>query len=157
MRAYTFIFALISAPTAHAQWDASRYLYFNSAGSALSSSLPIGNGRVAAAVYGTATEKITLNENSVWSGQWQDRGNANSAAALASIRQKLTSGDITGAGGQTLDAMAGNPTSPKQYQPTVDMGIDFGHGGTLGGYARVLDTKMGTAMVTYTLGGVNYT
>ncbi|KAL5372135.1 hypothetical protein DPSP01_013720 [Paraphaeosphaeria sporulosa] len=157
MRAGSCIFALLSAPIAHAQWDPSRYLYFNSAGSALSSSLPLGNGRVAAAVYGTATEKITLNENSVWSGQWQDRGNANSAGALSAIRQKLTSGDVTGAGQQTLDAMAGNPTSPKQYQPTVDMGIDFGHSGTLGGYTRVLDTRLGTAMVTYTLGGVNYT
>jgi hypothetical protein len=157
MRTRSCLFALLSVPLAHAQWDASRYLYFNTAGSALSSSLPLGNGRVAAAVYGTATEKITLNENSVWSGQWQDRGNANSAGALAAIRQKLTSGDLTGAGQQTLDAMAGNPTSPKQYQPTVDMAIDFGHSGTLGGYARVLDTQQGTAMVSYTLGGVNYT
>lgn len=157
MRARDFIFTLISAPIAHAQWDASRYLYFDTAGSALSSSLPIGNGRVAAAVYGTATENITLNENSVWSGQWQDRGNAKSAGALSAIRQKLTSGDLTGAGQQTLDAMVGIPSSPKQYQPTVNMAIDFGHNGTLGGYTRVLDTKQGTATVTYTFGGVNYT
>lgn len=157
MRTPTSVLALLSAPFAAAQWDPSRYLYYNSAGSALTSSLPIGNGRVAAAVYGTATEKITLNENSVWSGPWQDRGNSNSAGALSSIRQKLTSGDLTGAGQQTLDAMAGNPQSPKQYQPTVDMGIDFGHSGTLGSYTRVLDTQQGTAMVTYTFGGVNYT
>lgn len=157
MRAHIPIAALLSAPLASAQWDPSRYLTFNSAGNSLSSSLPIGNGRVAAAVYGGALEKITLNENSVWSGQWQDRGNGNSKGALASIRQKLTSGDLTGAGQQTLDAMAGNPTSPKQYHPTVDMGIDFGHSGSLGGYTRFLDTRTGTAGVTYTLGGVNYT
>jgi hypothetical protein len=157
MRTHVGVIALLSVPFAHAQWDASRYLTFNTAGSALSSSLPIGNGRVAAAAYGTAIEKITLNENSVWSGQWQDRGNANSAGALASIRQKLTSGDITGAGQLTMDNMAGNPTSPKQYHPTVDIAIDFGHSGTLGNYLRVLDTLQGTAMTTYTLGGVNYT
>jgi hypothetical protein len=157
MRTHDYIIAFLIAPVAHAQWDASRFLYFNTAGSGLSSSLPIGNGRVAAAVYGTATEKITLNENSVWSGPWQDRGNSKSLSALSSIRQKLMNGDITGAGSQTLDSMAGNPESPKQYQPTVDMAIDFGHSGTLGGYARVLDTLQGTAMTTYTLGGVNYT
>lgn len=149
--------ALLGAPFATAQWDPSRFLYYNSAGSALTSSLPIGNGRVAAAVYGTANEKVTLNENSVWSGPWQDRGNSQSAGALQSIRQKLISGDLSGAGAQTLNAMAGNPTSPKQYQPTVDMGIEFGHSGTLSNYARVLDTQQGTAMVTYSLGGVNYT
>lgn len=66
-------------------------------------------------------------------------------------------GDMTSAGQETLDSMAGNPQSPKQYHPTVDMAIDFGHSGTLGGYTRVLDTKQGTAMVTYSLGGVNYT
>jgi hypothetical protein len=157
MRAHDYIIALLVAPVAHAQWDASRYLYFNTAGSALSSSLPIGNGRVAAAVYGTATEKITLNENSVWSGQWQDRGNSKSLGALSSIRQKLMNGDLSSAGSQTLDAMTGNPQSPKQYHPTVDMAIDFGHSGTLGGYTRVLDTLQGTAMTTYTLSGVNYT
>jgi hypothetical protein len=155
MRAHDYIIALLVAPVAHAQWDASRYLYFNSAGSGLSSSLPIGNGRVAAAVYGTATEKITLNENSVWSGQ--DRGNSKSLGALSSIRQKLMNGDMSSAGSQTLDAMTGSPQSPKQYHPTVDMAIDFGHSGTLGGYTRVLDTLQGTAMTTYTLGGVNYT
>ncbi|KAF2729489.1 hypothetical protein EJ04DRAFT_588750 [Polyplosphaeria fusca] len=150
------LIAILSVPTAYAQWDPSRYLYFNSAGNALSSSLPIGNGRVAAAIYGSTTEKISLNENSVWSGAWQDRGNANSKSALSSIRQKLQSGDLTGAGSQVLDAMSGNPTSPKQYHPTVDMGIDFGHG-SVTGYQRVLDTMQGTGWVTYTAGGVNYT
>jgi hypothetical protein len=157
MRASIYITPFIIVSLAQAQWDPSRYLYFNTPGGNLSSSLPIGNGRVAAAAYGTASEKITLNENSVWSGQWQDRGNSQSSSALSPIRQKLMNGDMTSAGQQTLDAMAGNPTSPKQYQPTVDMTIDFGHSGTLRGYTRVLDTRQGTAMTTYTLGGVNYT
>lgn len=157
MRVYNYATSFLIAPLAQAQWDPSRYLYFNTPGSSLSSSLPIGNGRVAAAAYGTALEKITLNENSVWSGQWQDRGNSQSLSALSSIRQKLMDGDMSSAGQQTLDAMAGNPQSPKQYHPTVDMTIDFGHTGTLGGYTRVLNTRQGTAMTTYTLGGVNYT
>ncbi|KAF2875385.1 Six-hairpin glycosidase-like protein [Massariosphaeria phaeospora] len=157
MRTHLYLVLPLNAFFAHAQWDASRYLVFNTAASGLSSSLPIGNGRVAAAVYGTATERITLNENSVWSGPWQDRGNANSQGALSSIRQKLINGDLSSAGQQTLDTMAGNPTSPRQYQPTVDMAIDFGHNGTLGNYTRVLDTLQGTAITSYTLGGVDYT
>jgi hypothetical protein len=157
MRPSTCIISFLIVPLAQGQWDPSRYLYFNTPGSSLSSSLPIGNGRVAAAAYGTALEKITFNENSVWSGQWQDRGNSQSLSALSSIRQKLMNGDLSGAGQQTLDAMAGNPQSPKQYHPTVDMTIDFGHSGTLGGYTRVLDTRQGTAMTTYTFGGVNFT
>ena len=157
MRVQELCAILFVAPVANAQWEPSRYLYFNTPGSSLSSSLPIGNGRVAAAVYGTALEKISLNENSVWSGQWQDRGNSKSLASLSSIRQKLMNGDMTSAGSETLDSMAGNPQSPKQYHPTVDMTIDFGQMGTLEGYARVLDTKQGTAKVMYAVGGVNYT
>lgn len=150
------LFTLLAISGASAQWNPSRYLYFTSPGNSLSSSLPLGNGRLGAAIYGSPTEKISLNENSVWSGQWQDRGNPNSKNALPSIRQKLKDGDLTGAGQQVLDTMSGNPTSPKQYHPTLDMGIDFGHG-NLGSYARVLDTKQGTGWVTYTANGVNYT
>jgi len=157
MRPYEFIIPILLVPAAQAQWDASRYLYFNTPGSSLSSALPIGNGRVAAAAYGGPIEKITLNENSIWSGPWQDRGNPNASSALWSIREKLIAGNLTSAGQQTLDTMAGNPISPKMYQPAVDMNIDFGHNGTLDNYARVLDTLQGTAMTTYTIGGVNYT
>jgi hypothetical protein len=157
MRPHNYLLSIFLAPVARAEWDASRYLYFNTAGTSLSSSLPIGNGRVAGAAFGSIDEKITLNENSVWSGPWQDRGNPNASSALWPIREKLIAGNLTSAGQQTLDTMAGNPISPKMYQPTVDMSIDFGHNGTLDNYARVLDTLQGTAMTTYTLGGVNYT
>ncbi|KAF1995578.1 glycoside hydrolase family 95 protein [Amniculicola lignicola CBS 123094] len=150
------IFAILAFPSAYAQWDPSRYLYFTTAGNSLSSSLPLGNGRLGAAVYGSAIEKVSLNENSVWSGSWQDRGNVNSKDALSSIRQKLQNGDLSGAGKQVLDTMSGVPTSPKQYHPTVDMEIDFGHI-SLDNYMRVLDTSQGTGWVTYTAGGVNYT
>ncbi|KAF2196190.1 hypothetical protein GQ43DRAFT_485153 [Delitschia confertaspora ATCC 74209] len=156
MRIRNPIFVLLNLPSAYAQWDPSRYLYFTGSGNSLSSSLPLGNGRLGAAVYGSTVEKISLNENSVWSGPWQDRGNASSKDALSSIRQKLQSGDLSGAGQQVLDTMSGNPTSPKQYHPTVDMGIDFGHS-SLGNYTRVLDTLQGTGWVTYMAGGVNYT
>jgi hypothetical protein len=158
MRITNPLLTLLAIPSASAQWDPSRHLYFTRPGSTLSSSLVLGNGRLGAAIYGSATEKITLNENSVWSGPWQDRGNANSKNALPSIRQKLKEGDLSAAGQQVLDTMSGNPTSPKQYHPTVDMGIDFGHGNlSLGGYTRVLDTRQGTGWVTYTADGVNYT
>jgi hypothetical protein len=122
------------------------------------SALPIGNGRVAGAVFGTAAEKVTLNENSVWSGPWQDRGNRNSLGSLSTIRSRLQSGDLTGAGSLTLQNMAGNPTSPRAYNPLVDLTLDFGHSSSsMSSYTRYVDTFQGTAFVTYSYGGVNYT
>lgn len=145
-------------PACRAQWDASRFAWYSDdAGSDFQSALPIGNGRLGAAVYGTGDEKVTLNENSIWSGPWQDRANRNSKNALGGIRSQLMDGDITGAGQSVLQNMAGNPTSPRQYNPLGDMTISFGHGSGRDRYVRYLDTYQGTAFVAYTYDNVNYT
>lgn len=149
---------LLLLPATQAAWDPSRYMWYTGPAGNFAGSIPIGNGRVAAAIYGSSTEKLSLNENSVWSGTWLDRANRNSLKALPDIRSKLKSGDITGAGQSVLSNMAGNPTSPRQYHPLVDLALDFGHGSTaLGSYTRLLDLETGTAMVNYVVNGVNYT
>ncbi|KAH9905574.1 Six-hairpin glycosidase-like protein [Xylariomycetidae sp. FL2044] len=141
-----------------AQWDASRYAWYSEdAGSDFASAVPIGNGRLGAVVYGTAVEMLGLNENSIWSGPWQDRANRNSSDALNSIRTQLVDGNITGAGQSVLANMSGNPTSPRQYNPLGNMTIDFGHSADRSNYLRYLDTYQGTAFVTYAYNGVNYT
>jgi hypothetical protein len=112
---------------------------------------------MAAVVYGTNSEKLSINENSVWSGTWMNRTNTRSAGALQGIRNQLMNGDLTAAGQAVLDTMAGNPTSPRQYHPTIDLQLDFGHSGSLQQYTRVLDTYLGTVFVTYNYNSVNYT
>ncbi|KAK7997170.1 hypothetical protein PG989_005210 [Apiospora arundinis] len=149
---------LALVPAAQAQWDASRFAWYNSdAGNDFASAVPIGNGRLGAAIYGTGDEKITLNENSIWSGPWLDRANRNSKNALSNIRSQLMNGDITGAGQAVLQNMAGNPNSCQQYNPLGDMTISFGHGNGRNNLLRYLDTYQGTAFVTYNYNNVNYT
>jgi hypothetical protein len=154
-----FVTAILAIlPTVQAQWDASRFAYYTSgAGTDFASAIPIGNGRVAAVNYGNAEERLNLNENSIWSGPWTDRANRNSKNALSSIRSQLTSGQITAAGQNTLNNMAGNPTSPRQYNPLGDLTISFGHGNTGSNYFRYLDTYEGRSFVSYVYNGVNYT
>ncbi|KAK3296184.1 glycoside hydrolase family 95 protein [Chaetomium fimeti] len=138
-------------------WDGSRFAWYDTdAGDDFKSALPIGNGRLGAAVFGTPTEKLVLNENSVWSGGWLDRANPKSKDAVPKIREMLVAGDITGAGESAMDNMAGNPTSPRAYNPLVNMGIDMGHGSGIESYTRWLDTLEGTASVNYIHGGANY-
>lgn len=140
-----------------AQYDGSRFLWYQSAGTDFNSALPIGNGRLGALVYGSATEKVTLNENSIWSGPFQNRANGNSKGALAGIRSLLQNGDITGAGKSTLSNMAGNPTSPRQYNPLADLNVDFGHAsGSIKSYTRWLDTYQGNTGVNYLYDNANY-
>lgn len=145
------------AGTQGATWDGARFArYTSDAGSNFASSLPIGNGRIGATVYGTPAEKLVLNENSMWSGPFTNRVNSNSKNALSDIRQKLQSGSITAAGQSALQNMAGNPTSPRAYNPLVNMALDFGHSSGLSSYNRWLDTYQGTAGVNYTWNGVTY-
>lgn len=140
-----------------ATWDGTRFArYTSDAGTNFASSLPIGNGRIAATVYGTPAEKLVLNENSMWSGPFTNRANSNSKNALSDIRQKLQAGSITAAGESALNNMAGNPTSPRAYNPLVNMALDFGHGSGISSYNRWLDTLEGTAGVNYTWSGVTY-
>jgi hypothetical protein len=148
---------LLLLPVAQAAWDASRFLWYNTPAANFAGALPIGNGRVAGVVHGSATENIQLNENSVWSGPWLDRANRNALGALPTVRSMLQNGDITGAGQKVLDNMSGNPNSPRAYHPLVNMTFDFGHNGPLADYTRYLDTYQGISFVTYTFGGVNYT
>ncbi|SPO01616.1 uncharacterized protein DNG_04290 [Cephalotrichum gorgonifer] len=149
---------LVWSSSVLAQWDASRFAWYTTdAGGDFSSALPIGNGRLGAAIFGSAVEHIVLNEDSVWSGPWQDRVNPSSKTALPKILEFLRAGDITAAGDVAMGDVAANPTSPRAYNPLVSMDIDFGHDSGLSSYTRSLDTAEGTATVTYTNNNVNYT
>ena len=158
MRSPTLCLALAGSRLAlGATWDGSRFAWYTAdAGNDFASAVPIGNGRLGATVYGTAVEKVTLNENSMWSGPWQDRAQ-NSASTLAKFRQQLVSGDLSGAGTPSLNAMAAKPESPRAYQPLVDLSLDLGHkSGSMSSYTRWLDTYQGTAGVNYMYSGANH-
>jgi len=139
-------------------FDGSRFAWYSSdAANKFENALPIGNGRLGAMVFGGNTEKVVLNENSMWSGPWQDRVNKNARGAAEDIWKKLQAGSITAAGQSAMSNLAGDPTSPRAYQPLVNLVADFGHSSLGTNYTRWLDTYEGTTGVSYTLNGVNYT
>src|SRR5258708_19068333 len=54
---------------------------------------PIGNGRLGAMVFGGApSERIQLNEYTVWAGEKRDRNNPAGKAAVPEIRRLLFDG-----------------------------------------------------------------
>src|SRR5262252_9890838 len=68
--------------------------------------LPVGNGRVGAMVFGgVGTERLQLNEESVWSGSAQDADNPDGRAALPEIRRLLLAGDYLAAQKLTYEKM----------------------------------------------------
>lgn len=139
-----------------AQFDGSRYAWYTTPATDFNSALPIGNGRLGGVIYCTPTEKVSLNENSIWSGPFLNRLNPNAKGVVNTVRSMLESGDITAAGQLALPNMAGNPTSPQQYNPLGQLNLNFGHSNQ-GSLERWLDTYQGNAGCSYVYNGVNYT
>jgi len=68
-------------------------IWFKEPGTHFTRSLPLGNGRLGAMVYGgVASERIVLNESSVWSGSPQDADRPDAHLALPEIRRLLLEG-----------------------------------------------------------------
>jgi alpha-L-fucosidase 2 len=65
-------------------------LWYRQPAGAWTQALPVGNGRLAAMVFGTVRkEHIQFNEDTVWSGEKRDRSNPESPKALPEIRRPL--------------------------------------------------------------------
>lgn len=138
-------------------YDASRHLWYDTPGTGFNEGLAIGNGRIGALVLGSASERIILNENSVWSGGFQDRINNASLEAFPRIRELLINGNLTEVGELVLEDMSANPTTNRAYSVTNDLVFDLGHSeDDWDNYERWLDTLQGNAGVAYGLAGVTY-
>src|SRR5688500_15818631 len=78
--------------TSEAGWRDLRLWYRKSAAN-WNEALPIGNGRLAAMVFGYAGgELIQLNEETIWAGEKRDRINPEGARNLAEVRRLLFAG-----------------------------------------------------------------
>ncbi|KAM5344453.1 hypothetical protein ACJ41O_012989 [Fusarium nematophilum] len=91
--------------------------------------LPIGNGRLGAMVRGTTnTDRLWMNEDSVWYGGPQDRVNPSAKRALSKIRQLLDDGRVQEAERLVSRSFTAMPESQRHYEPLGDVFIYFGHG-----------------------------
>ena len=90
-----FIFTtLLLAPLAVATAaDPTTTLWFDKPATRFHQSLPLGNGRIGAMVFGGVDEeRIVLNESSVWSGSPEDADRPDAHQALPEIRRLLLEG-----------------------------------------------------------------
>ena len=70
-------------------------LWYKTPASDWSQALPVGNGRLAAMVYGgIVDEQIQLNEESIYAGKRMDRVNPAAKANIPVIRQLLLAGKV---------------------------------------------------------------
>jgi len=73
--------------------DGTTTLWFDQPAKSFQASLPLGNGRMGAMVFGGIDEeRIVLNENSLWSGSVEDANRPGAHQALPEIRRLLLEG-----------------------------------------------------------------
>ncbi|HSX26188.1 MAG TPA: glycoside hydrolase family 95 protein, partial [Chlamydiales bacterium] len=130
--------------------------------------LPLGNGRLAAMVFGRiGEERIQFNEESLWSGAPQDADNPNALVVLPQIRQLLFRGNYREAerltrenllcrGGGSLYGTSANGAFGA-YQTFGDLFITFPDQNRVENYRRELDLNTATVRVTYSIGDAHYT
>ena len=135
--------------------DATPYkLFFNQPATKWSDSLPVGNGRLSACVFGNPSlDRVQLNEESIWDGERRDRNNPKAGEAVPKIRELLFTGKIAEAEALASSDMLSIPRRMPCYQTLGDLRLDFSPGGltpdtTIEDYR--LELNLDTAIVTTT-------
>ena len=101
-------------------------LWYKKPAASWNEALPIGNGRLGAMVFGgTQRERIQLNEDSCWYGEFRERTNPNAKESLPKIRQHLRDGDVTKAEYLARYALSGTPEFQRLYQTVGDVELRF--------------------------------
>ncbi|MGJ8673536.1 glycoside hydrolase family 95 protein [Rubritalea sp.] len=121
--------------------------------------LPIGNGRLGAMVYGGVNrEWIQLNEDSLWSGASIDFYRPNGPELIKQARELIFSGKYSAAErlikGKFLSPRF--PSGTHTYQMLGDLELTFPEAKKVTNYRRDLDLDQAIARVQYEVDGVSY-
>jgi alpha-L-fucosidase 2 len=120
--------------------------------------LPVGNGRLGGMVFGgVRSERIALNEDSLWMGGPRDTDNPDALAQLPEVRRLLFAGRPREAAALAEKKLMGRPNRLEPYQTLGDLRLAFEQEGTAEDYRLELDLDTAIARVSYRLGQVRYT
>jgi alpha-L-fucosidase 2 len=119
--------------------------------------LPVGNGRLGAMVFGGVNkDRIQLNEETVWAGDYSDKNNYRAREALPEIRKLIFAGENEKASKLALDSMLSIPKVFGSYQPLGDLTIQALDSADYTGYSRELDISQAIATASCTRRGIHY-
>ena len=120
--------------------------------------LPIGNGRLAAMVFGgTESEQIQLNEDTIWAGEKRDRNNPEGARSLAEVRRLLFAGKPKEAEVLADRTIICTTRRMPPYQPLGDLLIRLPGHKDAKDYRRELDLDSAIVRITYRVGDAIFT
>ncbi|OAN62254.1 glycoside hydrolase family 95 protein [Sphingomonas sp. TDK1] len=116
--------------------------------------LPVGNGRLGAMVFGgTETERLQLNEGTLWAGGPYDPVNPLAREALPKVRDLVFAGKIAEAEAWTNEALLGRPKTQMPYQALGNLLLRFPGLGQASAYRRELDLDSAVATTRFAING----
>ncbi len=123
-------------------------------------SLPLGNGRMGITVFGGVNEEtITLNEITLWSGQYNDNMHRKAGKKIVDeIRQTFFKGDYKKGNDMATQYLAGNGELFGSHVPLGNLIIkqEYPNSSTPSDYIRELNLLNAIHTVTYKKGDINY-
>jgi alpha-L-fucosidase 2 len=151
--------AFATAPDLTPHDDPTPYkLFFNQPATKWPDSLPVGNGRLGACIFGNPSrDRIQLNEESIWDGERRDRNNPAATTAIPRIRELLFAGKIAEAEALAKSDLLSIPQRMPCYQTLGDLHLDFGNLTPTEDYRLELNLATAIATTTFTHQGTRYT
>ncbi|MCH2100665.1 MAG: glycoside hydrolase N-terminal domain-containing protein [Planctomycetes bacterium] len=132
-------------------------LWYQRPASRWTEALPVGNGRLGAMVFGgTDSERIQLNEDSVWAGGPQPREREVADGALDAARSLFFRGSVI-EGQQKMQDEFLSERWIRSHQTLGDLTLDGPSIITAEGYVRELDTRSGLATTQWQSGETTWT
>ncbi len=137
------------------QGDPAFKLWYKKAASRFEEALPMGNGRMGVMIYGGAnTERLSLNEETLWSGgPFNPHMNSSAKEFLNPVRTALFNEEYRKAD-SLMKFMQGKYS--ESYMPLGNLFFNFHHTGTVIGYKRELDIQNAISRVSYVINGTEY-
>ena len=122
--------------------------------------MPVGNGKMGAMVFGGVfSERIQLNEESLWDGYARDAVNPLAKNALPEIQRLMFAGKTDSAEQLGSRTMKGVPERIKPYQSLGDLFIEqlsVPNDSAYTNYRRWLSLDSAVATTQFTINGINY-
>lgn len=152
-----FQFFLLFSPHLLAQSNTLLKLWYDQPATQWVEALPIGNGRLGAMVFGhPSSERIQLNESTIWGGQPHRNDNPDSKEALQKVRELIFQGKYKEAQDLANQKFISRNSHGMPYQTAGNLELSFkGHEKFIN-YYRELNIETAVATTQYSVNGVTY-
>lgn len=157
MKTLRILFALVSAVMATPCFSQAGQLWYRRPAQVWTDALPLGNGRLGAMVFGVpATERIQLNEETIWAGQPNTNANPDALKAIPEIQKLVFEHRYAEAEQLIKENVISHTNQGMCYQPFGDVYISTPGIDGYTDYRRSLSLDSAVATTTFNHDGVSY-